>query len=273
MPFRPAYASYILPLAIILAAVSLRGLWVRTAGIHQYKKIIRALILIVVAIFSVQIVRAAIDYKQMKRKSDWRGINAFISEKYDTRHFLIFDSFSHFGSWEPTYYGFPRYYRGKLPADYMQRIPYHALEMAALTHEPVLVLFQWREYNLTPRSLYPILPVPNADMRLINYERICQDPQLDCTEFTGFSLIRLKEKCNNLALETYRIIERLLMHLPDGSWKVELHLAAAALARAVNLDRGQYHQMQAEDLTHRNQLQRVKDTIAFIQQLPEVDLK
>jgi hypothetical protein len=185
MPFRPAYASYILPLAIILGAVSMQGLLTLTAK-NRYGQITRIFILVLSAIFSFQTIMAAIDYKQMKRKSDWRGLAAFISKNYDARHVLIFDSFSHYGSWEPTFYGFPRYYRGHSPPESIERIPSHAHQLAALTHNPIIILFHWREYYLTSHSRYPILSFPNPDMESIDYIKICQDPVLSCTEFTGF---------------------------------------------------------------------------------------
>jgi hypothetical protein len=203
----------------------------------------------------------------MKRKSDWRGIAAFLTQNYDSRNILIFESFSHYGSWEPTFYGFPRYYRGRSPVVSIGRIPSHAHQMAALTHNPILIIFQWRDYYLTPHSAYPILSVPNPDMRSIDYSKICQDPFLRCTEFTGFSLIQLREKSNNLARDTYSVIERLLLHLPEGSWKVELHLAAAALARDINLNQSQNHLLEAESMTQGKMLQKVRETATLIRQL------
>jgi len=263
MPFRPAYASYILPLANILGAVSLQGLWTLTAK-NRYVQITRGLIIVLAAIFSVQIVMATIDYKKMKRKSDWRGVAAFLTKNYDARHVLIFDSFSHYGSWEPTFYGFPRYYRGLSPMDSIGRIPYHAHQMSELSHHPIVILFQWREYYLTPHSPYPILSVPSPDMQSIDYKKLCRDPLLSCKEFTGFSLIQLKEKSNNLALDTYVIMKRLILHAPQGSWKVELHLAAAALARALKLDQWHFHLEQAEKITHPKHLPRVKNISKYI---------
>jgi len=257
MPFRPAYASYILPLAMTLGAVSLQGLWTLTAK-NRYAQITRAFILVLAAIFSFQTVMAAIDYKKMKRKSDWRGVAAFLTKNYDVRHLLIFDSFSNYGEFEPTFHGFPLYYRGQSPLDSIGLIPSRAHKFAALSYKPILILFQWRDYYLTPHSPYPILSVPTPGMQSIDYQKLCQDPLLSCTKFTGFLLIQSKEKSNNLAHDTYAIIKRLLVHYPRGSWTVELHLAAAALARAINIDDWQYHLAQAEDIVPADQLQKLK---------------
>jgi hypothetical protein len=263
MPFRPAYASYILPLAITLGAVSFQGLWTLTAK-NRYAQITRVFILILAAIFSFQTVMAAIDYKKMKRKSDWRGVAAFLTKNYDARHVLIFDSFSHYGSWEPTFYGFPRYYRGRSTIASIERIPFHAAKMAKLSLTPILILFQWREYNLTPQSPYPILSVPSLGLESIDYKQICRDPGLICTEFTGFSLIELRGKSSNLARDTYDIIDKLLLHSPEGSWNVELHLAAAALARAIDLDQWNYHLMEAEGEIRGKHLPMVKEIAEHI---------
>jgi hypothetical protein len=189
---------------------------------------------------------------------------AHLANTYDARHVLIFESFSHYSLWEPTFYGFPRYYRGQSILDSIERIPYHAKQMTSLEHNPIFIVFQWREYYLTPHSPYSILPVPNPDMRSIDYKKICRDPLLDCEEFTGFTIIRLKENTGNLALDAYGIIKRLLLHLPKGSWKVELHLAAAALARAVNIDKWKHHLKQGEAMTNGHQLQKFKEMAAFI---------
>jgi len=80
-----------------------------------------------------------------------------------------------------------------------------------------------------------------------------------CNQFTGFSIIQLRDKSGNLSRDTYAIIEKLLSNLPEGSWNVELHLAAAALARAVHSDQWHYHVMRADALTSGKPLQTVKN--------------
>ena len=233
MPFRPSYASYLMPLACILGAVSVHGLWTLSAKV-RFSHITRSFVFILAALFSFQTLISAIDYKTMKRKSDWRGVTAFLTENYDARHVLIFVSFSHYGSWEPTFYGFPRYYRGGTPMDSVRQIPFHAHKMAVLTHCPVFVIFQWRQYYLTPHSSYPILSFPSSDQQSIDYKKLCQDSQLICTEFTGFSIVQLRKNTDNLARDAYSVIERLLLHIPNGSWTIELQLAAASLAGTMN---------------------------------------
>jgi hypothetical protein len=255
MPFRPSYASYILPLACILGAISIQGLWNLSAKV-RFAGIIRGFFLILAAVLVFQTFMSAINYKTMRRKSDWRGVTEFVAENYDSRHLLIFDSFSHYGSWEPTFYGFPRYYRGRSPIASIGRIPFYASQMPSLSQAPILILFQWRDYYLTSQSHYPILLNGQTS---IDYQKICRDPGLVCTEFTGFNLIQLQEKSNNLARDTYEIIEKLLLHSPKGSWNVELHLAAAALACTMQLDKCHTHLSQAEGMVHGPQRQKVRN--------------
>ena len=101
------------------------------------------------------------------------------------------------------------------------------------------------------------MSVPRPDMKAIDYRRLCRDPLLICKEFTGFSIVRLKETSGNLARDSYTIIERLLLGIPDGSWSIELHLAAASLARAIQLDGWEDHLKHAEKLTNEKNLPRV----------------
>jgi hypothetical protein len=263
LPFRPAYASYILPLAFILGATSLQGLWILTSRTRR-TYLTRTFILSAAAIFFMQTALAAIDFKSMKRKPDWRGVSAFLAENYDARHLLLFDSFSSYGEWEPTFLGFPLYYQGQSPLDSIGQIPSHAHKMAESSYHPILILFQWQEYYLTSDSPYPILSVPDAGMQSIDYNKLCQDPLLSCKKFTGFLLIQTKEKTNNLAYDTHAIIERLLAHIPRGAWTVDLHLAAAALAKAINIEGWQYHLAQAEDMIPADQLQKLRDVEILI---------
>ncbi len=258
MPFRPAYASYILPLVLILGAITFQGLWTRTKKIG-YARAVRSGLMVIAIIFLLQAIHAAKEYKSMTRKTDWRKVSGFLSESFDDRHVIIFDSLSPFGAWEPTLFGFPRYYRGRSPLETMARLPLLAPRMSQLNLRPVVVLFQWREYFLTPQSRYPIMSVPWPDMKAIDYQGLCRDPMLSCKGFTGFSIIQLKETSGNLALDSYAIIERLLADVPDGSWLVELHLAAAGLARANQLDGWEDHLKHAEKLAGEKNRPQVKN--------------
>jgi len=104
------------------------------------------------------------------------------------------------------------------------------------------------------------MSVSGPDVKAIDYQGLCRDPLLICKEFTGFSIIRLKETSGNLARDSYTIIERLLLKIPEGSWLVELHLAAASLARAIQLDGWEDHLKHAEELSGAKSLPQLTKT-------------
>jgi hypothetical protein len=74
----------------------------------------------------------------------------------------------------------------------------------------------------------------------------------------------LQEKSNNLARDAFEIIEKLLPHSPESSWQVELHLAAAVLACAIQLDKCNNHLTQAEGMVRGQHRQKIKDMVEHI---------
>jgi len=76
--------------------------------------------------------------------------------------------------------------------------------------------------------------------------------------------MQLRQRTNNLARDTYGILEKIVLHTPEGSWNVQLHLAAAALARTLELDQWQYHLKQAEGNLGGQLLRKVKDIAEHI---------
>ena len=95
---------------------------------------------------------------------------------------------------------------------------------------------------LTPLSRYPIVSCHFP----INYDGVSQDPLLEVKEFTGFSVVRLKKRNGDFNQDTYAVINRLLMHFPDNATTVELHLAAAGLARMLGFPDWKNHIIKAE---------------------------
>jgi len=258
LPFRPAYASYLGPLSLILAAISLQGLWdqTKTTG---YGKVIRAVILTLAAIFLYQTGAAAIESKSIQRKPDWRGVSKYVGDSFGNDHFLIFDSLSSYGRREPTFYGFPRYYKGHSPLLSVARIPLVAKKMAQRSHQPVFILFHWLDYYLTSHSRYPILSVPESKMYKIDYDILCRDPDIECTRFTGFSVLKVKETSGNLAQDTFTIVKSLCTHLPQDARLVELYLAAAGLGRFLGHQDWKDHLRQAESLAGEKNLGKIRE--------------
>lgn len=264
-PFRPPYAIYLLPLALILAAAAFQALWNQVNRIRA-SRMIRLILLLLTAFFILRTANATMAFKTMRKKTDWRGTANFLSSSFGRRYLLIFDSLSHYGDWEPSFYGFPRYYRGKSSLVTVKLLPFVSSRLFNAALEPVLVLFQWRAYYLTPYSQYPIVLSGNPMIKPAEYHKIAQDPQLKVTEFTGFSVIQLKNNTNNLEQDTYTIITRLLLHLPPDSSLVELHLAAARLARDLGFSGWQKHLARAESLTTAKNLATVKKIEGYLRQ-------
>jgi len=263
LPFRPPYAICLLPLTIILAALSFQGLW-NISGKMKSCRIIRILLVIVAAGLIFSTASSALSFKAFRKKTDWRGITSYLGTSFGPKQVLVFDSLSKYGDWEPTFYGFPRYYQGRSSMISMAQIPSLLPEFINSPHEPVVIIFQYREYYLTRHSKYPIIPLSAPEMKHIDYGKIGLDPLLRITEFTGFSIIRLKKSTNNFAGDTYTIINRLLLHFPKGTWLVELHLAATGLSWILGLQNWQDHLFQAEALVTEQNLVRVKNIGEYI---------
>ncbi|MEJ2284949.1 MAG: hypothetical protein P8X85_15300 [Desulfobacterales bacterium] len=261
------YAGYILPLVLILGGISFHGLWTRITG-TRYAHVVRYGLLATALIFILQTGYAAKEYKSMSRKTDWRQATAYLEKFYDSQHLIIFDSLSLVGNWEPTLFGFGRYYKGKSPLETMARLPLLAPKMQRMNLEPIVVLFQWREYFLTPRSTYPIMSTPQSILKSIDYKSLTGDPVLSCRQFTGFTIIRLKHPTGNLARDSYAIIASLISNLTAGSWLVELHLASAGLSRVLHLKNWEDHLAAAIELTDEKKMSRVAKTARRIRRMP-----
>ena len=262
LPFRPPYAIYLLPLVLMSAAVTFQGLLDLTG--KRAAPLSRILLLMLAGGLIVSAASASMAFKGLRKKTDWRGACTHLAASCGPEQVLIFDCLSPYGVWEPTFYGFWRYYRGKSPLVPMERVPLLSWKMTALPHEPVVVIFKWREYKLTPASHYPIMPLPAELSKNIDYKKIAMDPLLDVTEFTGFSIIRLKNKTQNLAQDTYSIVSRLLRHLPENSSLVELYLAGGGLAHALGLGQWENHLARARALAgkaHRNKVNSITSRI------------
>ncbi|RLI67444.1 hypothetical protein DRO91_10210 [Candidatus Heimdallarchaeota archaeon] len=267
LPFRPPYAIFLLPLTLVLAAVTFQGLWSKEARYTQGSMAIRVLLLGIAGVLMFNTANSALAFKSLRKKTDWRGVSAYLTASCGSKQAIICDSLSPYSKWEPTFCGFPRYYHGQSPRTSMARLPFLAAGMYNVHYEPFVLLFQWREYYLTPHSQYPIMSVPAPHMKNIDYGKIRREPLLAVTEFTGFSVIKLKKSTNNLAMDTYAIISRMLLYLPQDSSLVELQLAAASLARILGYPHWQNHLVQATKLVNDYNRSKVKNIGAHIKAL------
>ncbi len=234
LPFRPPYAIYILPLALILSAGAFHAIYEmlnKKAGL----RLVKFCLIILFSLILIISFNSAILFKKTRKKTDWRGLCRYLTKAYGPQNIIYFDSLSPFGLWEPTFYGFAHYYRGKSILIPVAEVPYIASKLKHLVHEPVLVLFQWRDYKLTPKSKYPFFSRPSPSMPSIDYSLLKKDPSFRVTTFTGFSVIKLKSPSGNLARDSYNIFKRLISDLPDDSSIVELKLAGMSLARVLGI--------------------------------------
>ena len=244
--YRPPYAIYLLPLTLILASVGFHGIWIalcRSAGLKRLR-----IVLVLVALFLLAATtHSFLLFKAVPKKSDWRGLATYLHKTCGPEQVLLFDSLNRYGSWEPTFYGFDRYYCGDSTRIPMGRLPFLPPKAIHWAKEPVLILFQYRPYYLTPHSVYPFISL-SPEMKQVNYDKIAENQLFDVTEFTGFSFIRLKRVSNDFVSDTYRMIATLIQDLPHNSSLVDLHLSKALLGKSLNVEGWGDHLTRAEAL-------------------------
>ncbi len=267
MPFRPPYAIYLLPLILFLSGIGFQGL-LNIATSTRFRKQIRFSIFMIGSLMIFQTIFAMADFKSFPKKTDWRGLCRHLSVEFGPEHVLFFDSLSPYGLWEPTFFGFQRYYRGTSILSSVYQIPYEVAPKR-LPHEPILILFQWREYFLTSRSEYPFIPLPGKQMRPTDYTLISKDPALRVTELSGFSVIRLKNPTGSLFPDTYSILKRLLLHLPEDSANIEIHLATGAIAKVLGKNDWEYHLDKAINLGDKKHRPEITSTAERIRSLTD----
>lgn len=229
LPFRPPYATYLLPLSLVLAAAAFQTLWDLSLR-SRFRRPARLVLLALAGLALVCTTRATLAAKEMSRKPDWRGICAYLAANYGAKTVLLFDSLAPAGGWEPTFYGFPRYYRGTSPQVAVADLPSQLVRFRGEGWQPVLILFQGRGYRLTPDSPDDFLPPFNPAIPAVHFAAISSDDRLAVKEMTGFSIIRPGKSTGNFAGDTATILAGVLDHLPSGeSSRRELEAAAIAV--------------------------------------------
>ncbi len=263
LPFRPPYAIYILPLTLILAAGAINSIYEmmsRRTGPRVAKTgmIVFFSLVLIISLNSVNL------FKKTRKKTDWRGLTAHLAESYGPQNIIYFDSLSPFGLWEPTFYGFPRYYKGKSILIPVAKVPDLAPKLKNIRHEPVLVLFQWRNYRLTPKSKYPFFSLPSPEMPTVDYSLLMSDPSIEVTSFTGFSVIKLKNPSGDLVRDSRNIFNSLISDLPDDSSLVELKLASSSLSRIMGIQEDSRYLSNILNQTPKNLRLKVKNTLELL---------
>ncbi|MCJ7773677.1 MAG: hypothetical protein MUP22_11165, partial [Desulfobacterales bacterium] len=132
---------------------------------------------------------------------------------------------------------------------------------ANIKKEPLLLLFKWREYRLTPFSLYPIVPLPDITAKNIDYNKMIQNELFDIKEFTGFIVIKLKKNTGNFVEDMYTIIQHLVGYAPNDSSAVEIYLAAGRLAIILGKNESLDYLNKAEKLAGERNSSKIQDII------------
>ncbi|MCF6290512.1 MAG: glycosyltransferase family 39 protein [Desulfobacterales bacterium] len=266
--FRAPYATYMFPLCLILAAASFQGLWDGTAKLSRAGPA-RAVLLLAFFCAVAWATAATVTMKSVRKKTDWQGLAGYISSSLDRNKLVFFDSLYPYGGWEPTYYGFSRYYRGGAAhLSSIRDIPRLAPALARAALEPVIVLFQRREYYLTPDSSYPFVPFSGQESHAVDYGLARAEPGLLIDHFVGFTVVRPARPSGNLALDTYRMLKKMLPALPLDATTVELYLAVAGLEKGLGLPGWEKTMEMVAPLVPPGEQERFAATRALIAGLP-----
>lgn len=258
--FRPPYAIYLLPLVLILAAVSVQGIWKAFTKLRR-TRLAQSVLVFCVILLMIALVRSTFAVKEKQNKSDWKGVSEYIHTHMDSKQMLIFQSVQPYG--RPTFNGFPRYYKGKTKIISMAQVPYIPADIMKSNIEPVIILFFYRDYYLTQNSKYPILPLPQG-VTNIELNHLARDDSLATIQFTGFSIIRLKSRKSRFSNDAYTLIKKMEDYIPENSSQVELQLAAAALAKRNNEVKWLNHMDQAIKLSNKKYHDKLKNIRRYI---------
>jgi hypothetical protein len=267
MPFKPQYAFYLLPLALILSAVAFQGLW-DAASAMRNTRIPLALLTALAVLMGLWTVNATSAFKTLKKKEDWKGLCRHLAQTYGPSQILLFDTLVPYGGrWEGNFYGFRRYYAGTSEQLVVSRIPSVCADMLKRDKEPVLILYFRPELCLTPHALYCrcLPPASRPEHFSIRPEEI--DPLLSVTSFTGFHVVTLKQKGPNTAEDAYDLLSASSSRFSGDSSVIDLYLAAAGLARVLGFPQWEKHLMSAASVATDEQRSKMSDVARIIRDM------
>ena len=143
-PFRPPYAFYIMPLALLLAAQGVETLRVLLKQRFSFKQL-RFVFTAAVIVFLGFALTVLVDFKNHANKTDWRGLSEYSRSNFSESDVVIFDSLSKSHSWKPYFYGMYRYPAGNTNLLRSKDLASGAPGWRELMRRPVLVLFYYRD--------------------------------------------------------------------------------------------------------------------------------
>lgn len=260
LPFRPPYAIYLLPLSLILTSISMTGIW-EISGKNKRRLLGKSVYIACVIFLLFITIKSTWSIKHTRIKADWRAMSNYLNNHSNPKQVFIFKSLKPYG--RPTFNGFFRYYKYGNELISMAQLPFLSDDTLMSNKEPVIILFQFREYYLTPDSVYPILPLP-ASYKTIEVVNLESETLFDVIKFQGFYVITLKLKTGNFSDDTYTLITKINDYMPENSCKIEFHLAAAAIAEAEDKVQWMYHIERAKGLCNKKQIQKVEKITQYI---------
>ncbi|TNF93649.1 MAG: hypothetical protein EP297_12405 [Gammaproteobacteria bacterium] len=203
-PLRPPYMIFVLPLALLSSAIGFSSISKLFSPRMQ-----RLLVLVVMGLSVLWIVPSLIEFKDSRKKSDWRNVVHLLEKKYPD-HVVVFDHLASYGGWKAQFYGFQRYSRQALPLFDMRRVK-TADFMDELKAPPVLVLHHFTGISLTPDSRYPVHrtydPDPEWDNRIVSDDFVSD-------RLHGFWVVSMANPSGDFMVDLKRLLEETVLRLP-----------------------------------------------------------
>lgn len=252
LPFRPPYPTYLLPLSLPLAAMTIRyGVNLLSPRWQAGLRVIGGGALVVLLTFAI------VEFKRTPHHTDWRGMAELLNSSTDTGDVVLTESTAPPGAWDPGDYGFDRYRAGwaiyypatQLNPDVLQRMLAQSRD-----RRPFLLYFLWRDYRLTSSSPIPFIGTPPGAWKAEQVRMaLSASRELEVRHRTGLLLITLAESrlTHDFAQDGLRLLRNVLSALPEGPPAADLYRTAAVFARTLDAPDAQALSAKANALDRR----------------------
>lgn len=207
-PYRPPYAIYLQPCAIIVLAFAIQK--VINLKFNKYIVISISTLIIVLQISTVY------SFKNTTHRTEWKQSIENLNQKLSKDHLVIFGTLAGRKAWKPDGWGTLRYPLN-IPHVNLPSLLKSPETLDKNTLKPVLCLFYYREYKLRPSSKYPI---QKNEIGVINYNwrEIAGNEKIRITHFNGIIIFQLAEYSGNCLKDTQQLLRNTIDVLPlnDG---------------------------------------------------------
>ena len=263
-PFRPPYAIYLFPLAIMLATLGTFELFKRVP--QTVRPAANGIVVVLGMALVVYIAIHTVDFKSLRKVSDWRALTSYLMSQDLSNRVVVFDGLSGYGIWEPGSYGLPRYTKARMRGVTVADIPDKVSLITRVRYEPLFVFFSYRDYYLTSRSKYSFHPRPAGDVN-VDLTTLLQAPGLEIKRFTSFIVVERRAASGQLADDILYVLDRLTSGSAQTSALVEPHIAMAYLKQATGQPGVHDHVDQALALAPENKKSRVRKRLAGLSKI------